>query len=203
MLFSDRLEIWNPGTLPPALTIKKLRKPHSSHPGNPLIAEPLFLTKYIEKAGTGTVDMYEHCRKAGIRPPEFRLDSGTFILTVWRKRHPDQAVTERHFKETVKEETAGQMDWDQVGTKLGLSRDQVLILQKIFTENSLIELMASTGRTNRTKFREKILNPMLNAGVLEMTIPDKPRSRLQKYRITAKTRALLSMNHSSTKRAKK
>ena len=60
MLFSDRLEVWNPGTLPPSLTIESLRKPHSFQPGNPLIAEPLFLTKYIEKDATGTVDMYDN-----------------------------------------------------------------------------------------------------------------------------------------------
>ncbi|MFZ2385858.1 MAG: ATP-binding protein [Candidatus Omnitrophota bacterium] len=86
MLFSDRLEIWNPGTLPEALTVQKLRKPHSSYPHNPLIADPLFLTKYIEKAGTGIVDMFDRCRKAGIRPPLFRVNSEMFILTLWRKR---------------------------------------------------------------------------------------------------------------------
>jgi len=35
MLFSDRLEIWNPGTLPPALTLAKLRQPHGSIPAIP------------------------------------------------------------------------------------------------------------------------------------------------------------------------
>lgn len=43
MLFADRLEIWNPGDLPPTLSLDSLRKPHASHPANPLIAEPLFL----------------------------------------------------------------------------------------------------------------------------------------------------------------
>ena len=35
MLFTDRLEVWNPGTLPKALTLAALRRPHSSIPGNP------------------------------------------------------------------------------------------------------------------------------------------------------------------------
>ncbi|MGE3802609.1 MAG: DUF4062 domain-containing protein, partial [Candidatus Kapaibacterium sp.] len=61
MLFTDRLEVWNPGTLPKALTLQDLRRPHSSIPGNPLLAEPLYLTKYIERMGTGTRDMIRKC----------------------------------------------------------------------------------------------------------------------------------------------
>jgi hypothetical protein len=54
MLFSDRLEVWNPGTLPPSLTLEMLRGPQGSGPANPLLAELLYLTKYIERMGTGT-----------------------------------------------------------------------------------------------------------------------------------------------------
>jgi hypothetical protein len=71
MLFADRLEVWNPGTLPPSLTLAQLRQPHGSVPGNPLLAEPLYLTKYIERMGTGTGDMIERCRKADLPEPEF------------------------------------------------------------------------------------------------------------------------------------
>jgi hypothetical protein len=74
MLFADRLEVWNPGTLPPTLTLEQLRRPHGSVPANPLLAEPLYLTKYIERMGTGTGDMIARCRKAGL--PDERLDFG-------------------------------------------------------------------------------------------------------------------------------
>ena len=43
MLFIDRLEVWNPGELPPPLTMAQLRLPHASIPRNPLIADPLFV----------------------------------------------------------------------------------------------------------------------------------------------------------------
>lgn len=43
MLFRDRLEIWNPGTLPLGWTIEKLKKLHTSVPANPLLAEPMYL----------------------------------------------------------------------------------------------------------------------------------------------------------------
>ena len=47
-------------------------------------------------------------------------------------------------------------------------------------------------RSDRTKFRNQVLNPLLDAGLIEMTIPDKPRSRLQKYRLTPKGQNLLA-----------
>jgi ATP-dependent DNA helicase RecG len=84
MLFADRLEIWNPGELPAPLTPELLRSAHASIPRNPLLAEPLFLARYIEKAGTGTLDMIALCREAGLPEPEFRQDGGQFVQTLWR-----------------------------------------------------------------------------------------------------------------------
>jgi ATP-dependent DNA helicase RecG len=76
MLFADRLGIWNPGELPPSLTINDLRIPHASIPRNPMIAEPMFLARYVEKAGTGILDMIARCREAGLPAPEFRQSGG-------------------------------------------------------------------------------------------------------------------------------
>ena len=84
MLFSDRLEVWNPGELPPPLTVEKLRLPHASLPRNPLLADPLFLTRYIEKAGSGILDMIRLCRQAGLPEPEYRQDGGMFVQTLSR-----------------------------------------------------------------------------------------------------------------------
>lgn len=84
MLFADRLEIWNPGALPPSLTPARLFRPHASIPRNPLLAEPLFLARYIERAGTGTLDMVALCVAAGLKTPEFRQDGGQFVQTLWR-----------------------------------------------------------------------------------------------------------------------
>jgi ATP-dependent DNA helicase RecG len=84
MLFADRLEVWNPGELPPSLTPERLREPHASIPRNPLIAEPLYLVRYIEKAGSGTLDMIERCTEAGLPSPDFEERAGQFVTTLWR-----------------------------------------------------------------------------------------------------------------------
>lgn len=83
-------------------------------------------------------------------------------------------------------------NWHQAGTKSGPSRDQVEILQNSFTAEGIQPLMKAVGRTNRTKFRDQVLRPMLEAEWLEMTIPDKPTSSKQKYRITDKGKTLLN-----------
>jgi predicted HTH transcriptional regulator len=84
IVFADRIEVWNPGELPPGLTPDLLRKPHGPIPRNPLIAEPLFRVKYVEKAGTGTTDMIADCRKAGLPEPDFEQRGPHFVVTVWR-----------------------------------------------------------------------------------------------------------------------
>ena len=47
---------------------------------------------------------------------------------------------------------------------------------------STVEIMERLDLTHRPTFRKNYLPPALNAGVIEMTIPDKPNSRNQKYR---------------------
>jgi predicted HTH transcriptional regulator len=86
MLFSDRLEVWNPGELPLPMTIEALRKPHASMPRNPLVCDPMFLTRYAEKAGSGVLDMTALCRDAGLPELEFRQTGGPFVQTIWRPK---------------------------------------------------------------------------------------------------------------------
>ena len=83
-LFSDRLEVWNPGTMPGTLTFEDLRHDHPSVPNNPLIAESLYLAGYIEKAGSGTQKMIELCGEAGLPAPDFEERHGSFVVTIWR-----------------------------------------------------------------------------------------------------------------------
>ena len=56
------------------------------------------------------------------------------------------------------------------------------------------ELMEQVGLRDRKSFYGLYLLPSLDIGFIEYTIPGKPNSRLQKYRITAKGRAELRKN---------
>ena len=48
------------------------------------------------------------------------------------------------------------------------------------------EMLAYMGFSDRTKFRRKYIYPLLEFDILEQTMPDKPNSRNQKYRLTVK-----------------
>jgi len=165
MLFADRLEVWNPGELPPSLTLAGLREPHASIPRNPLIAEPMFLARYAEKAGTGILDMIARCRQAGLPAPEFRQSGGQFVQTLGRPRL-------RATPEVTPEVTP------QVTPEVRLAH----VLVGEMTRQQLREAL---GLQDDKHFREAYLRPALEAGLIEMTIPDKPRSSKQRYRLTA------------------
>ena len=73
-----------------------------------------------------------------------------------------------------------------LGTKKGLSRDHLIILKNCKNENSAIYLMKILNRTNKSKFKNTIINPLVENGFFELTNPDKPKSPTQKYRLTKK-----------------
>ena len=96
MLFANRLEVMNSGRLPPSLTVEKLRVAHQSLPANPLLAESMYLLRYIERMGTGTVDMIRRCAEVGLPEPEFEAGAG-FVTRIWRK-----AETTRKTEQTTR-----------------------------------------------------------------------------------------------------
>jgi hypothetical protein len=98
-LFADRLEVWNPGTLPGTLTLDALRDDHPSVPHNPLIAESLYLTRYIERVGSGTQTMIELFREAGLPEPQFEQRNGSFVTTLWRDWLTDKILAELDLNE--------------------------------------------------------------------------------------------------------
>jgi len=138
MLFSDRLEIWNPGSLPPSLTLEKLRVAHGSVPGNPLLAESMYLTRYIERMGTGTGDMIRRCRDAGLPEPEFAVTDGF------------QTVIPRLQGDETGELPSMKLSQDVTGEKTS-GKTSVIILDMIRQqpEITIPEMAEALGRTRR------------------------------------------------------
>jgi len=170
-MYDDHLEITNPGVFHFGITPEKLMKPHESRPWNPIIANVFYRAGIIERWGSGTLNIIDWCAENGNPMPAWM---GSIFVSF------APAITE-----TAPEVT------EHVGTKLGLSRDQVQILYNVLEDQGITDLMAVSGRKNRTKFRDQVLKPLINTGLVEMTIPDKPRSSKQRYRITKKGREWL------------
>jgi hypothetical protein len=88
----------------------------------------------------------------------------------------------------------------QVGTKSEPSRDQVnppvavVVLIRLIGSSGPLgnsEILSNLGHRDRTHLRERYIDPALADGLVGRTIPEKPTSRLQKYRLTEKGRRLL------------
>jgi len=126
----------------------------------------------------------------GSPPAEFDFDEDHSYFMVRLPVHPAALeVADLEVGDSA-DAVTGQVT-GQGGTKSALSRHQVEILNQCKEERPIGDLMEIAKRTDRTKFRNQVLNPLLNAGLLEMTIPDKPRSSKQKYRLTEKGRAVV------------
>jgi predicted HTH transcriptional regulator len=182
-----------------------LREPHGSVPGNPLVAEPLYLTQYIERMGTGTRDMIRRCREAGLPEPVFTVTDGS-VITLRRPAPPTgqatpqltpQATTQvttqdNQLENRLLEELAVvlRLPTTQVTTQVA---GQVGLLLRAASEPATREsLQDATGLRNREHFRQTYMEPLVAGGWLELTVPDKPTSRLQKYRLTEKGRSWLA-----------
>jgi ATP-dependent DNA helicase RecG len=197
MLFSDRLEIWNPGELPPSLTFAALRRPHASVPHNPLIAESLFLTRLVERAGTGIIDMLDLCEKSGLKPPEFRQDAGSFVQTLFRPTTANSTAQVGTkgivFNTNALQDLAAALSTPtaHVTAQVAEQVRQVLAAAETVPQ-SRRDLQKAANISHREHFRSFYIEPLVKSGWVEPTIPDKPTSSQQKYRTTEKGRKWLA-----------
>lgn len=174
-IHDDRLEVWNPGSLPADLSVVALYSPHVSHPHNPLLASAVFRSRLIEQWGTGTLRIIEACMPRNIKV-EFEITMGMFIVRLKQPAERNRLAGER--------DVAGRMT-PQVTPQV------MRLLRAIKGTADRSTLQASLGLKARKNFRLLHLAPALAEGLIEMTIPDKPNSRLQKYRLTMKGKSLL------------
>jgi hypothetical protein len=75
--------------------------------------------------------------------------------------------------------------------------EQVLLFCR--TLRKAIEIRELLGLKHRETFTENYLRPLIEAGLLALTIPDKPRSRLQRYRATEAGLAIVEQERARQK----
>ena len=73
---------------------------------------------------------------------------------------------------------------DQTSHIPELSEAQWAIIENAYVPRSLVELMQFAGHSQRFYFKSKHLDPLMAAGIIRMTLPDKPRSPKQQYIMT-------------------
>ena len=84
-IYDDRVEISNPGCLPPEIPVEKIKEPHKSYPRNKLIAQVLYLTAYLERWGTGVERILQKCIEYDVPEPEWTASEYDVSITFWRK----------------------------------------------------------------------------------------------------------------------
>lgn len=175
-VFDDHIEIISYGHLPNAVSVRSLSGEHQSHPVNPLIAGAFHRTGAVEIWGRGTNRVIEHCKRHGAAPPTFMERQGFVIVTFKAELVPGAAQNNP--------QVAAQVDAQVTA--------QVTAQVAAFCRNpkSAKAIMAHLGLKHWKNFQSNYLVPLMDMGILERTIPDKPRSRLQKYRTTPAGRNL-------------
>lgn len=161
------LKIWNSGAFPQGIDEHKIQQGHISVLRNPDIAHGLYLQGYMEKLGRGSVVIQDACKAAGLPAPKWHSDSSSGVtLTLFATEVTTEVTTE-------------------VSTEVTTEVARMISLMS--QEHSRDELMALMALKNAEHFRKHYLKPALEItpALVEMTIPDKPTSRNQKYRLTA------------------
>ena len=186
-IYTDRIEVVSPGGLPKGMTLADLGT--KSVRRNALIADLLHRIDFIEKAGTGIKRIRDEAREGGY--PEPVWEANGFTTAIFRPNPEVRAAAEAQAAGGTKQVTAHGPHMDpvrvpQVPSKYPASTQQVRAVLAAASrgEATRERLQEAAGLKDREHFRKHYLIPLLASGLLEPTIPDKPRSSKQRYRIT-------------------
>ncbi len=163
-VYEDKIYIWNDGEMPEGLdSTEKLFMKHSSKPYNPKLANIFFMSGMIEAWGRGFDKIKEACARYDGPLPEYNISkSGVMVLC---------KACDRYLKLLKDDNHHDQNGYDVVKMILDFCKEA----------KSVLEIMEQFGFNSRTSFRRKYLDVLVKDGRLKMTLPDKPRSKNQKY----------------------
>lgn len=188
-IFPDRVEVRNPGTLLEGITLRTLKTGKVSRRRNPLIADLLRRIHLIEAWGRGIPLILE-------KTPQARFSQAAGVFTTEFPRPSASEKTEPHIPATP--EIAGQVTeqierqpWAESGAESGAESTLTRLISFLLErQHSKSEIAARLGQKNVTGSLNRTVNQLLSLNLIQYTIPEKPNSRLQKYQLTEKGRAL-------------
>lgn len=186
----ESLNLWNEGGLPPGIGVADLKKWHLSRPRNELLADVFFKAGMIEAWGRGTIKIVDECKKAGLPEPEFREQFGGLSVH-FRKADKAQVGAQSGAQSQARSVLRG----ERTGRRPELQPESLDIrVMRLLIQAPLskAELSASLGHKVISGHLNKVIRELLQNKTIEYTIPDKPQSRMQKYRLTEKGRRLVA-----------
>ena len=183
-VFRDRLEIVTPGGLPAGMREEDLGT--KSVPRNPLLFGMLYRMGLVEQIGSGIRRIRQLCRDYEVAEPLINVSENWVTTTFVR---PSEHAADREPRHTAPQVPDMSLaSTTEVTTEVTAEVPRLLrVMSGPMNRQSLQEALELKAEKN---FRLLYLRPAIEAELVEMTIPHRPRSSKQKYRLTKKGREL-------------
>ncbi len=157
ILYHDRLEVENPGGLYGRITINDLGKT-AADTRNPFIAGGLEVMIGTENRFSGIPTIIHEMKKAGLSPAVFENKRGVFKVTLYNQ---------------------------QISKGQPTLFDLPEIMQQILTfcaePHTREEIAEHIGIKSQSYVVKKYIQPLVDMGKLQLTLPNKPKSKHQQY----------------------
>ena len=101
---------------------------------------------------------------------------------------------EENTEENTEETEYTEENTEETNEKPRRATKSVQLLQAISGEMARKDIQIALGLKSDEHFRKTYLLPAIQAGLIEMTIPDNPNNRNQRYRLTRKGHEVLKNN---------
>ena len=182
-IYEDQLYIGNVGRLPENWTLENFLGKHTSAPFNPAIANVFYLAGHIESWGRGIEKIFNVCKAENVPEPKYTVHPGDIMI---------HFTAPKGFAELGSKRGQHESQNDQDTIQDTIQDKQSSLLKFCMTPRSREEMQQYMGLSNRSHFMREYLTPLLDKEMIEMTLPDRPTSRNQRYITAEKGRAFLN-----------